>query len=211
MPVVDFQIPDYFTRIVTWKVSETNEELLTKLKLTKARQERYASLTPKRKREYLGLRACLMALGLDDNIKYTPEGKPFVEGTYNISVSHSHGMVCVGASELSIGVDIELIRNHKIEMIKDKFIRKDEAEFIAKYPEQKIEYHHIIWSLKEALYKIHQGNLWSFRNHYLVEPFELKEEKPIICWVLEGIYKIKYYAHYKKINNYYMVYVLNYE
>ena len=81
MPIVDFIIPDYFTRIVTWKVSETNEELLRILKLDNIRQGKYDSLTPKRKREYLGLRACLMALGLDSTVKYTKEGKPYVEGT----------------------------------------------------------------------------------------------------------------------------------
>ncbi len=209
MPIVDFVIPDYFTRIVTWKVSETNEELLRVLKLNKVRQERYESLTPKRKREYLGLRACLMALGLDNMVQYTPEGKPFVEGTYNISISHSHGVVCVGASSFNIGVDIELERDEKINNIKYKFIRDDEFKFIPK--EQEKDYFHIIWGLKEALYKIHQGNLWSFLNHYRVEPFSLKSDKPIVCWIIDEKSSVKYYAYYKKINNYYMAYVLNYE
>lgn len=209
MPVIDFIIHDYFTRIVSWKVSETNEELLRILKLTKRRQETYDSLTPKRKREYLGLRACLMALGLDDNVQYTPAGKPFVEGTYNISVSHSHSVVCVGASSFNIGVDIELERDEKINNIKYKFIRSDEFEFIPE--ESKKDYYHIIWGIKEALYKIHQGNLWSFLNHYKIEPFELKSDKPIVCWITDDHSSVKYYAHYKKINNYYMAYVLNYE
>lgn len=209
MPIVDFIIPDYFTRIVTWKVSETNEELLRILKLNNKRQERYESLTPKRKREYLGLRACLMALGLDEKVQYTPEGKPFVEGTYNISVTHSHGMVCVGASSFNIGVDIELERDNKINNIKYKFIREDEFKFIPK--EQEKDYFHIIWGLKEALYKIHQGYLWSFLNHYRVEPFSLEGDKPITCWIIDEKASVKYYARYKKINNYYMAYVLNYE
>lgn len=209
MPVIDFIIHDYFTRIVSWKVSETTEELLRILKLTKRRQETYDSLTSKRKREYLGLRACLMALGLDENVQYTPQGKPFVEGTYNISVSHSHSVVCVGASSFNIGVDIELEREEKINNIKYKFIRSDEFEFIPK--ESQKDYYHIIWGIKEALYKIHQGNLWSFLNHYKIEPFELKSDKPIICWITDEYSSVKYYAHYKKVNNYYMVYVLNYE
>lgn len=209
MPIVDFIIPDYFTRIVTWKVSETNEELLRILKLDNIRQGKYDSLTTKRKREYLGLRACLMALGLDSTVKYTKEGKPYVEGTYNISVSHSHGVVCVGASSFNIGVDIELERDEKINTIKYKFIRKDEFEFIPKGEEK--DYYHILWGLKEALYKIHHGNLWSFLNHYRVEPFQLKSDKPIVCWIIDEKASVKYYAYYKKINNYYMTYVLNYE
>lgn len=208
MPVVDFIIPDYFTRIVTWKVSETNEDLLRILKLSKDRLSTYNLLTPKRKREYLGLRACLMALGLDNNVKYTDKGKPYVEGTYNISVSHSHGMVCVGASSFQIGVDIELERNKKIENIKEKFVREDEFSFIPK--DNQKDYLHIIWGLKEALYKIHQGNLWSFLNHYRVEPFKLNMDKNIICWITDNISSSKYFANYKKINNYYMAYVLNY-
>jgi len=209
MPVTAFIVPDYFTRIVTWKVSETNEELLSILKLNKRRQGIYESLTPKRRREYLGLRACLMALGLDDHIKYQPNGKPYVEGTDNISVSHSHGVVCVGASSFNIGVDIELEREEKIFNIKNKFIREDEFAFIPKEHEK--DYFHIIWGLKEALFKIYQGNLWSFLNHYKIEPFDLKDNNPIICWVIDENSEAKYYAHYKKINNYYLVYVLNYE
>ena len=48
----------------------------------------------------------------------TPEGKPyFAEGGYHFSISHADGMVAVALSDTEVGIDIELLCEHKRERI----------------------------------------------------------------------------------------------
>ncbi len=209
MPVIDY-INDYkHTRIITWDVSESNEELLNYLQLEEYRVEKYRHLRPKQAREYLGLRACLKKLDLDYDVNYDEKGKPFLPTNKEISITHSYGLVSVGVSEFNIGIDIELSRPKKIQNIKHKFARPDEQEWIM--PANENESLHIIWGIKEGLYKLNGGNLWNFLNHYRIEEFDLFENKQIICWISDEKKSRKYHAFYKMIGEHYLVWVLDYE
>ena len=68
MPVIDYINNYNQTKIITWNVSETNEELLEFLQLEDYRIDKYNAMRPKQAREYLGLRACLKELGLDYDV-----------------------------------------------------------------------------------------------------------------------------------------------
>ena len=171
---------------------------------------KYLTLTPKQAKEYLGLRACLKVLDLDLEIYYDSKGKPYLPATNQISITHSYNMVCVGLSEFNIGIDIEKNRPVKIHNIKEKFIREqDEAAWIPK--ENESEYLHVIWGIKEGLYKLNGGNIWNFLHHYRVEPFELIEKTTIKCWISDDTQSRKYFAHYTKVEDYFLVWVLDYE
>lgn len=209
MPVIDYINDFKHTRIITWEVSESDEELLEHLQLEDYRREKYTNLRPKQAREYLGLRACLKKLDLDYDVNYDERGKPFLPTNKEISITHSYGLVSVGVSEYNIGIDIELARPKKILNIKHKFARPDESCWIPK--DHEIEYLHVIWGMKEGLYKLNGGNLWNFLNHYRVEEFELVENNQIICWISDEIKSRKYHAFYKMIGEYYLVWVLDYE
>lgn len=77
-------------------------------------------------------------------------------------------------------MDIEKIRS-KIITLKHKFINQKEESYIT---ENEILYLNIIWTIKESLYKIHPSKLWSFKEHYFVEAFDLKNlSQPIKCYV----------------------------
>lgn len=209
MPVIDYINDFKHTRIITWKVTESNEELLEYLQLEDYRIEKYNNLRPKQAREYLGLRACLKKLDLDYDVNYDERGKPFLPTNKEISITHSYGLVSVGVSEYNIGIDVELARPKKILNIKHKFARSDESSWIP--AEHEIEYLHVIWGLKEGLYKLNGGNLWNFLNHYRVEEFDLKENNQIICWISDEVKSRKYHAFYKMIEDHYLVWVLDYE
>lgn len=209
MPVIDYINDFKHTRIITWEVTESNEELLEYLQLEDYRIEKYNNLRPKQAREYLGLRACLKKLDLDYDVNYDERGKPFLPTNKEISITHSYGLVSVGVSEYNIGIDIELARPKKILNIKHKFARPDESSWISL--ENEIEYLHVIWGLKEGLYKLNGGNLWNFLNHYRVEEFDLQENKQIVCWISDELKSRKYHAFYKMIGEYYLVWVLDYE
>lgn len=210
MPLIDSLHKDNFTRIICWKTDESDEELLDFLQLSPYRIMKYLTLTPKQAKEYLGLRACLKVLDLDLEIYYDSKGKPYLPATNQISITHSYNMVCVGLSEFKIGIDIEKNRPTKIFNIKEKFIREqDEAVWIPK--ENESEYLHVIWGIKEGLYKLNGGNIWNFLHHYRVEPFELVEKATIKCWISDDTQSRKYFAHYTKVEDYFLVWVLDYE
>lgn len=209
MPIIDYINKPNLVKIITWEVNESNEELLDYLQLNEYRQKKYANLRPKQAREYLGLRACLKELGVDYDVNYDEKGKPYLPTDAQISITHSYGKVAVGISEFPIGIDIELSRPHKISNIKNKFVRLDEQEWLPKKDEN--EYLHIIWGIKEGLYKLNGGNLWNFLHHYRVESFELVENRPIQCWISDENKSQKFTAYYKMLDDHYLVWVLDHE
>ena len=209
MPIIDYINKSNLVKIITWEVNESNEDLLNSLQLNEYRQEKYKNLRSKQAREYLGLRACLKELGLDYDVNYDEKGKPYLPTDAEISITHSYGKVSVGISNFAIGIDIELSRPHKIANIKNKFVRKDEQEWLP--IEDEIEYLHIIWGIKEGLYKLNGGNLWNFLHHYRVEAFELKENSPIVCWISDEYKSQKFTAYYKMIEDHYLIWVLDHE
>lgn len=207
MPLINSLHNDEITKIVCWHLTESDEELLEYLELNPYRIMKYLTLNPKQAREYLGLRACLKVLGLDFEVYYNQKGKPYLPASRQLSISHSFDMVCIGLSKFFIGVDIEKSRTTKITNIKSKFINQSEAEWLPEKDTAK--YLHIIWGIKEGLYKLHGGNLWNFLNHYRVEAFELVENSPINCWLSDENSQKKYHAYYKMIDDYYLVWVLD--
>lgn len=209
MPLINSSYKDEFTRIVCWKTEESDEELLSYLKLSPYRVMKYLTMNPKQAKEYLGLRACLKELDLDLDVLYNEKGKPYLPTDKKLSITHSFDMVCIGLSQFNIGIDIEKYRPNKILNIKSKFIREDEDEWIPK--EKEDIYLQIIWGIKEGLYKLNGGNLWNFLHHYKVEPFELEENSVINCWILDEEKTQKYHAFYNLIEDYYLVWVLEFD
>ncbi|WP_322971762.1 4'-phosphopantetheinyl transferase family protein [Faecalibacter sp. LW9] len=209
MPIIDNINKHNLVKIITWEVNESNEDLLEFLKLNDYRMEKYQNLRPMQAREYLGLRACLKELGVDYDVNYDEKGKPYLPTDAQISITHSYGKVAVGISEFPIGIDIELSRPHKIANIKNKFVRLDEQEWLPKQDEN--EYLHIIWGIKEGLYKLNGGNLWNFLNHYRVEAFDLKPNSPIQCWISDDHKSQKFTAYYKMLEGHYLIWVLDHE
>lgn len=206
MPIID-QIKEQFSEIITWEISENIEDLKSIVNLTPPRLDKYESLPPKRAKEYLGIRACLMHLNADFDVLYTQSGKPYLPCHRHISITHSYDLISVGISHFPIGIDIEKKRDEKILNIEKKFIRKDENAWIPR-THQLTDFLHVIWGVKEGLYKINGGNLWNFLHHYRVEHFELKDES-LFCWISDEKKSKKYIAKFKKIKNYFLVWVID--
>lgn len=208
MPLIEYLNIDNISQIITWKVSENNNNLLEILKLKKTQQKKYLSLSQKRKKEYLGVLLCLKLLNMNYEIFYSKNGKPYIKSNYEISISHSYELVSLGVSKYRIGIDIQKKQNQKIINIKNKFIKN--SENLYKNFKNESDYLHIIWGIKESLFKLNNGNSWNFLTNYNVEYFNLKKKKPILCSIVINNNSIKYYGFYKKINDYFLVYVLNY-
>ncbi|BAM99559.1 4'-phosphopantetheinyl transferase family protein [Blattabacterium cuenoti] len=198
------------TMIIVFKWKHFLETMfLRKLYLSDKEKMFFLSLSEKRKREFLGIRSALRYIGIKMNIFYNEKRKPFLfsEGKH-ISLSHSFEKIAIAISSYHIGIDIEKLRkDKKIVRIKKKFIRDDESIFI--HPNYEEDYLHIIWGIKESLYKLEGGIFYSFLDHYKVSPFCLQKNSRVSCWIIKNSYSQRFSAFYRKIEEHYLVYIID--
>ncbi|WP_341655097.1 4'-phosphopantetheinyl transferase superfamily protein [Blattabacterium cuenoti] len=198
------------TMIIVFKWKHFLETMfLRKLNLSDQEKMFFLSLSEKRKKEFLGIRFALKYIGIKMNIFYNEKRKPFLfPSGKHISLSHSFEKIAIAISSYHIGIDIEKLRkDKKIVRIKKRFIRDDESIFI--HPNYEEDYLHIIWGIKESLYKLEGGIFYSFLDHYKVSPFSLKKNSCISCWIIKKSYSKRFYAFYRKIEKHYLVYIID--
>jgi len=160
-----------------------------------------------RKIEWLSVRALLQGMTRPDaRIVYNESRKPFLDdGSYNISVSHSHKYtsVILGKNKL-VGVDLEYMSN-KINRLAHKFI--NEREVISRKLLLHRKHLYIHWCAKEALYKICDKVDINFQEDLTILPFEVEIQGEIIGLVDNNSrHHEEYLMHYQIDNNYVLVY-----
>ena len=159
-----------------------------------------------RKIEWLSVRALLQQMTRPDaRIVYNESRKPFLDdGSYNISVSHSHKYtsVLLGRNKL-VGVDLEYM-SHKINRLAHKFI--NEREVISNRLLFRRKHLYIHWCAKEALYKICDKIDINFQDDLTIKPFNVGIQGDIIGLVENNSRHEEYNMHYQIGNNYVLVY-----
>lgn len=207
---MDLFICNFHTKIIVFKWKYLLNTMFSKQEILSDREKMFfLSLSEKRKNEFLSVRYALKYLGIKVNIFYDKKRKPFLslQGKY-ISLSHSFDRIAIGISSYQIGIDIEKLRkDKKIIKIKKKFIRDDESFFINTSNEE--DYLHIIWGIKESLYKLEGGGGYNFLTHYKVSPFCIEKDRYISCWIIKDSYSKKFFAFYRKIEDHYLVYIID--
>lgn len=166
--------------LAVWEITESVEELLLQLNLSGAELDRLNSFRlDKRKLEFLATRCLLKALlQKDPVISYLDSGRPVLENSpFNLSISHTKGFAAVALSKSEFsGVDIEH-PSERVIKVYDRFVSADEKAFI---PEsQQLQYFTLLWSLKEAMYKIFDEKSVIFNRDLKCYPFELSQEGEI--------------------------------
>ena len=167
------------SRIAIWRMTEKVDELFTFVQdshILMSEVESFRSET--RKKEWLTVRILLneiLKVAQPDEIIYDDKGKPHLpEGKGHISFSHTKNFAAIiYHPERTVGIDIESM-HERIEYISHKFLNADEAAFITE--NQRKEMLHIIWGIKEVLFKIYGRGGVDFKNHLLVYPFKPDEE-----------------------------------
>lgn len=101
------------------------------------------------------------------SIEHKPSGQPYFkgEGMPHLSISHSenYAAIYIGASPL--GIDIQTF-HPRITEGKYYFINADEVQF-----RSNLELH-IIWAVKEAIYKAFEGNLNDARQEITINAID---------------------------------------
>lgn len=119
----------------------------------------------KRKLEFYFTRILWKDFGINQEIKYNDFGRPYIE-TGHISISHSHDIIAIALNEKhQTGIDVEY-KSPKISAIKHKFISAEDENLIDYTDETHLT---IVWSIKEAVYKMENIHGLSFKENIHVK------------------------------------------
>ena len=145
-------------------------------------------ISDKRKREFYFTRILLRSFNIDLEIQYRPTGKPIINNGH-ISISHSRNTIIIGYSkDHLIGVDIEYF-NPKIHRIKYKFLAHTEIERFDIENELVLT---LIWSIKEAVYKMEDIPGLMFKEHILVNTLSHRGDVQVLKNGIEHDYFFDY-------------------
>lgn len=212
MPVVYHKKIDEQTSLAVWKITETEEELISGLQLKQHELSLIDSLSKgKRTLHWLSTRLLLRTmLDTQDYIdcQMDEHGKPYlVNSNTQISLSHSYDYAAVIISrDKKVGIDIELIK-HKIKSIKHKFL--SDVELAQKQIGDNTNGLYVCWCAKEAIYKWNGKKGLEFRQHIHIKPFKLKDEGTLQALVeLEDGTRALDVGYFKTDDGYMLGYVI---
>lgn len=186
MPLYKTIQVDSETCIYLWKIEETLEELLQGIELCSHSQTRLQKmLSPIHQCGFVSIRHLLKEAGYSDyDLKYHPEGRPYLMDGKQISISHSHHFTGIIVSNSKVGIDIEKQRE-KILRIANKFTPLREYRTLAN-DDAVIQKLTIVWCIKEALYKMYEKEGVSFLNHIDVADFNFDDQATTVAISFQG-------------------------
>ncbi|MBC3758222.1 4'-phosphopantetheinyl transferase superfamily protein [Hyunsoonleella sp. SJ7] len=182
MPLYKTITPNSQTTVKIWKISESFEDLMSRVDLKPIALERVMGMKSElHQRGFLSVRCLLRELGYTDkDLFYDDCGKPHLKDGKQISITHSFQFSAVIISDLIVGIDIEKQRE-KIKRIAHKFIDY-EQDYLASEADDYVKKLTLIWCVKESLYKLYCTPGLSFKDHCLVIPFNINDTETI-AWI----------------------------
>lgn len=208
MPLYKSVAIDEGTRLLIWKNTETVEEFLEHVKLKDTCMSRVEGMKSElHKKGFLGVRMLMQEIGYTDfDLFYDANGKPHLTDGMNISITHSYAFSAIIISKNDIGIDMELQRE-KVITIADKFL---EPEFAYLEPTHLTEYTQkliVIWSVKEAVYKMISRKGLSFKQNIYVFPFDPADKQGMASVTFEEINE-SYPFYFEQIEDFILAYCL---
>ena len=159
------------TEILTWHIQETLEALQKDLTLAKRDQVRFLKRKSlSHQKGFLASRKLLLMAGVaPQTLWHSTDGIPKLESGQQISISHSKTVAGIALGENNLGIDIETFRS-KIHKIAPRFLHT--AETFALEGGQSTEKLTLIWTAKEALFKVLKQKGIIFSKQICVAPFK---------------------------------------
>jgi len=204
----DFLFPQ--GEVGVWVTDESTADLMDQLQLVEHEKRVVEKMSDRRKKEWSSARMLIhklsgrsvRALCIKDEY-----GKPFLQDSdFQISISHSQDRTAVIAAPQNVGIDIQEIVD-KMERISKKFVNEQEWAFVPEVV-NRLEYLHIIWGAKEAMYKAWGKKKIDFRADLYVKPFEWKGEALHFDSSLKkGNIEMFFDVVAEKLDNFILVYV----
>ena len=169
------------TKIAIWQIEEEVEEIKNILDERAIIKNIESNLSnKKRQREQLISHLLVkLIIGEAKEIKHHSNGSPYIDDSENrhISISHSRKSIAVALSKTPIGIDIEEINRKQYQLYK-KFTTQSEQKWLEEtediYTKQLTAA--IIWSAKEAIYKLANIEGLLFESEIEITPFNHNTE-----------------------------------
>jgi 4'-phosphopantetheinyl transferase len=189
------------TKILIWHITESFEELLSKVVLKEKTQQRLDGMKSQmHQRAFLSVRMLIQEMGFTDHeMHYDEFGKPYFNCHNHISITHSHDFAAIIISHETVGIDMELQRE-KILRIADKFVDTENSYLNTQNTTDYIKELTVIWGVKEAIFKIRNEKGISFKDHIRVNAFSLKENLTEASLHFDDLV-VDFNVHYKEIKS----------
>ena len=195
------------TTVKIWKIEESYDALIKSLDLKPSSLERVLSMkSDLHRRGFLSIRHLLRAFGYtDQDLYYDGNGKPHLKDGKYISITHSFTFSGLIISDDEVGIDIEKQRD-KIAIIAKKFVDY-EFNYLDKNAADYMRRLTVIWGIKESLYKLFATPGMLFREHFLVIPFMLEDQKTV-AWIDYENKKYRYNTAFIEFEGFTCAYVI---
>ena len=195
------------TTVKIWKIEESYDDLFKPLNLKPQSLKRVLGMKSElHQRGFLSVRHLLREFGYtDQDLYYDDNGKPHLNDGKHISITHSFIFSGVVVSDKPVGIDIEKQRE-KIGIIAHKFVDY-EYNYLKPTDEDYINRLTVIWGIKESLYKLFAVPGMLFKEHFLVIPFTMKDNKTI-AWIDYKDKKHRYNTAFMEFEGFTCAYVI---
>jgi 4'-phosphopantetheinyl transferase len=189
------------TKILIWHITESFEELLSKVVLKEKTQQRLNGMKSQmHQRAFLSVRMLIQEMGFTDHeMHYDEFGKPYFNCHNHISITHSQDFAAIIISDETVGIDMELQRE-KILRIADKFVDTETSYLNTQNKEDYIKELTVIWGAKEAIFKIRNEKGISFKDHIRVNAFSLDQNLTEASLHFNDLV-VDFDVHYKEIKS----------
>lgn len=196
------------TQIYIWKITESFEQLSQEVQLNPICQQRIATMKSEmHQRGFLSVRKLLNEAGYTDfDLFYDAFGKPHLHDGKHISITHSHQFSSIIVSDEKVGIDIELQRD-KIIRIADKFCDAEFQYLNNEVTSAYIKKLTVIWGAKEAIFKIQNEKGISFKDHIVVNTFELHQTETTANLYFGDLDK-EFKIYFEEVEDFSLVYAL---
>lgn len=165
-----------------WEIKEEEDWFFNQWQLSPEENLHFNKLKGRKRIEFLSARHLVHLLtGLEHRMPMHIDlaGKPIFlwDPTLHLSISHSHQYAAAILSKTSkVGIDIQLIVPQMRKVAKRVF---SPAELSFASTENELEMLHILWGIKEAVYKAYGLGSIDFINQIGVHPFNYQYPKGI--------------------------------
>lgn len=189
------------TKILIWEITESLEELLSKVVLKEKTQRRLDGMKSQlHQRAFLSVRMLIQEMGFTDkDLHYDEFGKPYFDCHNYISITHSYHFAAIIISHETVGIDMELQRE-KILKIADKFVDTEFEYLNANVSEEYVKKLTVIWGAKEAIFKIRNEKGISFKDHIRVGDFSLDKKQTLASLHFDDLIK-DFNVYYEEIKS----------
>lgn len=156
-----------------WRIDESEAELEAQLTQPALYADKVASLKPgsRRRLEVLATRRALKELlGYEAQVRYTPDGAPYLTEGPCLSISHTDGYAAVATDTHPVGIDIER-RGKRVARVVSHFLKPEEVALVTLQSDPDLAMH-LAWSAKEVAYKLLGRAYYDLQHLVTIQRFD---------------------------------------